>query len=712
MPQTSPYGSWKSPITTDLITQKIVGLAWPSFDREHIYWTETRPTEGGRTVVVWRAPDKQITDLTPQGFNARTRVHEYGGKPYAAYGRTTFFSNWQDQRVYRQQHVVLPRTYVPATEPPPPDTDPDAPPDYYRYVRTSRTAGQYFIGLPIDHTGEIGEPKPITHSSDFWFAEYVWDEQRKHLICVREDHSAQRRDNNGVLRGEALPDEVVNTIVALDPARPMSNGTVLVEGNDFYSTPRLSPDGARLAWLAWDHPNLPWDGTELWVGTLNHLGSIARRELVAGGKTESIFQPEWSPDGVLHFVSDRTGWWNLYRWRNGRIEPLCPMEADFGLPLWNFGMRTYAFETPTRIICTYTEKGVRRLARLDTGSGKLQPIETPFTEIGSPHVHNGKLLFIGASPSEPACVVLHDLATGKHEILKRATDLKVDSGYISIPRPIEFPTEGGKTAHAYFYAPKNKDFVAPDGEKPPLIVMSHGGPTSSASTSFNLGIQYWTSRGFGVVDVNYGGSTGYGREYWQRLVGQWGVVDVDDCVNAAKYLVARGEADEKRCAIRGGSAGGYTTLCALTFRDFFRAGASHFGLAELEIFVKDTHKFESRYLESLIGPYPAKRDLYRERSPLFFADRITAPLILFQGLEDKVVPPNQHRMIFEAVRKKGIPCASFEFEGEQHGFRKAETIKRVLEAELYFYSRMFGFELAEKVEPVKIENFGTELKPA
>jgi dipeptidyl aminopeptidase/acylaminoacyl peptidase len=658
MPHTSPYGSWKSPITTDLITAKVIALAWPQFDGDDIYWTETRPTEGGRTVIVRRAPDKQITDITPQGFNARTRVHEYGGKPYQAERGTVYFSHWNDQRVYRHDLNAAPRPITP---------------------------------LP------------------FWYADFAIDHSNRRIICVREDHRGKQRAQHADSIGAAVsdecpPDEVVNTLVALDLDENSDGGKVLLEGNDFYSTPRLSPDGLRLCWLTWNHPNLPWDGTELWVANINNDGSLRDARLVAGGRSESIFQPEWSPDGVLHFISDRTGWWNLYRWRNGNIEPLCPMEADFGLPLWNFGMRTCAFETPTRIICTYTQGGVRRLARLDTTSGKLQPLETPFTEIGSPQAANGKLLFVGASPTQPACIVLHDLETGRHEILRRSTDVSVDGGYFSVPRPIEFPTQNGKTAHAYFYAPKNKDFTAPAGEKPPLIVMSHGGPTSAASTAFNLGVQFWTSRGFAVVDVNYGGSTGYGREYWQRLVGQWGVVDVDDCVNAAKYLCARGEADANRCAIRGGSAGGYTTLCALTFRDFFKAGASHFGLAELEIFVKDTHKFESRYLESLIGPYPAKRELYRQRSPLFYADRIQAALILFQGLEDKVVPPNQHRMIFEAVRKKGVPCASLEFEGEQHGFRKAETIKRVLEAELYFYSRIFGFSPADAIAPVKIEN--------
>jgi dipeptidyl aminopeptidase/acylaminoacyl peptidase len=654
MPQTSPYGCWKSPITADLITAKVIALGWPQFDGDDIYWTETRPTEGGRTVIVRRTRDEKITDVTPPGFNARTRVHEYGGKPYQVEDGTVYFSNWSDQRLYRQDGHSAPR---PITPPP------------------------------------------------FWYADFAIDRIHRQIICVREDHRGKNGISDAAPTADCPPDEVVNTVVALDLNENPDGGEILLQGNDFYSTPRLSPDGSRLAWLAWNHPNLPWDGTELWVAAINHMGLLARRELVAGGKTESVFQPEWSADGVLHFVSDRTGWWNLYRWRNGRIEPLCPMDADFGLPLWNFGMRTYAFETPTRIICTYTQNGVRKLARLDTVSGRLQTIETPFTEIGSPQAANGKLLFIGASPTLAPCVVLLDLETGRHQILHRSSDLTINDGYLSVPRPIEFPTEHGKTAHAYFYAPKNQDFTAPAGEKPPLLVMSHGGPTSSASTAWNLGIQYWTSRGFGVVDVNYGGSTGYGREYRQRLAGQWGVVDVDDCVNAAKYLAAHGEADGNRCAIRGSSAGGYTTLCALAFRDFFKAGASHFGLSELEVFVKDTHKFESRYLESLIGPYPAKRDLYRERSPLFHADRIKAALILFQGLEDKVVPPNQHRLIFEAVRKKGVPCASLEFEGEQHGFRKAETIKRVLESELFFDSRIFGFELADKVQPVKIENF-------
>ncbi len=653
MPHASPYGSWKSPITTSLITSKVIGLAWPQFDGDNVYWTETRPTEGGRTVIVRRTPDGKISDVTPKGYNARTRVHEYGGKPYTVENGTMDFSNWSDQRVYRQDAGSAPRPITP---------------------------------LP------------------FWYADFAIDRKRNRMFCVREDHTARSKDENGKLRAEALPDEVANTLVLLDPNENPGGGRSLVSGNDFYSTPRISPDGSRLCWLTWNHPNLPWDGTELWVAYINNDGSLRDARLVAGGKSEPIFQPEWSPDGTLHFISDCTGWWNLYRCRDGTIEPLCPMEAEFGLPLWSFGSCAYGFKSPTRIICAYTQKGARRLARLDTTTKKLQNIEIPFTEIGTPQVANGKLLFIGASPTEPACVMLLDLATGQHEILKRSTELKIDSGYLSVPRPIEFPTEDGKTAHAYFYAPRNKDFVAPAGEKPPLIVMSHGGPTGSTSTACSLGIQYWTSRGFGVVDVNYGGSTGYGREYWQRLVGQWGVVDVDDCVNAGKYLVARGEADEKRCAIRGGSAGGYTTLCALTFRDFFKAGASHFGLSELEVFVKDTHKFESRYLESLIGPYPAKRELYRERSPLFFANRIKVALILFQGLEDKVVPPNQHRLIFEAVRKKGVPCASLEFEGEQHGFRKAENIKRVLDSELYFYSRIFGFELADKVEPVKIEN--------
>jgi dipeptidyl aminopeptidase/acylaminoacyl peptidase len=460
---------------------------------------------------------------------------------------------------------------------------------------------------------------------------------------------------------------------------------------------------------------MPWDGTELWVGELTAEGSLNRAERVAGGVNESIFQPEWSPDGVLYFVSDRTGWWNLYRWRSGHTDPMCEMEAEFGRPQWVFGMSTYAFESAYRILCTYNQQGIWRLASLDTATRKFEPIETPYQAIFGLQAAPGRALFVAGSPTESLCVVQLDLSARdsgakqvptvqRFEVLRRASVVTIDTGYLSSPQAIEFPTEHGLTAHAFFYPPKNRDYVAPPGERPPLIVHSHGGPTSTTTATLDLEIQYWTSRGLAVLDVNYGGSTGYGRAYRERLKGQWGIVDVDDCVHGARYLVERGESDGNRLMIRGGSASGYTTLCALAFRNVFKAGASLFGLSDLEAFVRDTHKFESRYLYSLIGPYPERRDLYRERSPIHFTDRLACPMILFQGLDDKIVPPNQAEMMFEAVRVKGLPVAYLPFEGEGHGFRRAENIKRALEAELYFYSKVFGFDLADPVEPMPIEN--------
>jgi dipeptidyl aminopeptidase/acylaminoacyl peptidase len=481
-------------------------------------------------------------------------------------------------------------------------------------------------------------------------------------------------------------------------------GTVLVSGNDFYASPRLSPDGTRLAWLTWNHPNMPWDGTELWVAEIAQDGSLTNAQKIAGGPAESIFQPEWSPDSALYFVSDRTGWWNLYRWRDGHVEALTDLEAEFGQPQWVFGMSTYAFVSEREVVCAYTQRGIWHLALLDTKTKKLQRLETPYTELSYVRATSDSVVFRGGSPTEMLSIVRLDLKTQRYEVLRRSSDLALDAGYISPAQPIEFPTEGGRTAHAFFYPPKNKDFQAPPGEKPPLLVLSHGGPTSATTSTLRLEIQFWTSRGFAVVDVNYGGSTGYGRAYRERLKGQWGVVDVDDCVNAAKYLAQQGLVDGERVAIRGGSAGGYTTLCALTFRKFFKAGASYFGVSDLEALDRDTHKFESRYNRSLIGPYPEKRDLYRARSPIHFAEQISCPVIFFQGLEDRVVPPSQSELMVEALRKNKIPVAYIAFEGEQHGFRKAENIKRSLEAELYFYSKVFGFAIADPVEPVPIEN--------
>jgi dipeptidyl aminopeptidase/acylaminoacyl peptidase len=637
----APYGSWKSPITSDLIVAGTIGLGEIAVDGEDLYWIESRPSEGGRNVIVRRSPDGAIADVTPRGFNARTTVHEYGGGAYLVDDGTVYCSNFADQRLYRQ--------------------------------------------VPGD------APVPITSAAQMRYADGVIDRRRNLIYCVRQDHSAGGRD-------------AINTLAKINFDGD-GCGEVIVSGNDFYSSPRLSPDKNRLAWLTWNHPNMPWDGSELWVGELDQAGRINQAQLVAGGRKESIFQPEWSPGGVLHFVSDRTGWWNIYRLgAEGAATPLCEMEAEFAAAQWVFRMSTYAFESEERLICALCERGNWRLARLDAAARKLDPIEVQFTEISSLRTAAGRAVFCGGSPTEPSSIVSVDLKTRGVSVLRRSSSVDIDQGYLSIPRQVEFPTENRLTAHAFFYPPTNRDYEAPPDERPPLIVISHGGPTSASTTTLKLSIQYWTSRGFGVLDVNYGGSSGYGRAYRQRLNGAWGVVDVDDCANGARYLVERGEADGNRLIIRGGSAGGYTTLAALTFRDVFKAGASYYGISDLELLEQDCHKFESRYNDSLVGPYPAQKDVYWQRSPIHFTDRLSCPIILFQGLEDKVVPPNQAEMMYQAALRKGLPVAYVAFEGEQHGFRKAENIKRSLDGELYFYSKVFGFDLAEPLEPVQIEN--------
>ncbi|MDE2940289.1 MAG: prolyl oligopeptidase family serine peptidase [Chloroflexota bacterium] len=651
MVTTAPYGSWKSPITSKSIVAEAVGFGGIALDGDDIYWLESRPSEGGRRVIVRRTPDGHTADVTPRPFNVRTRVHEYGEGDFTVDDGVIYFTNFDDQRLYRQE-----------------------------------------VG---------GEPEPLTPEADpaggLRYADFIVDSARSRLICVHEDHTAGGH-------------EPVNTLAAVS----LANGALisLVSGSDFYAAPRLSPDGSQLAWLSWNHPNMPWDGVELWVAPVSADGSLGTAALVAGGQDESILQPEWSPDGRLYFVSDRTNWWNLYR-RNGdgRVEPVTtPLDREFGKPHWVFGMATYGFTSAGRIICGVNNRGSWSICSLDTGTGQLDDLGLSQAELGRTDlkVDAGQAVFAAGSPSAPVSIQRLDLADNvtdyRVEGLRRASSTTVDPGYLSAPRAIEFPTENGLTAHAFYYPPRNRDFAAPDGEKPPLLVKSHGGPTSAASVSLSLSIQYWTSRGIGVLDVNYGGSTGFGREYRDRLKGRWGIVDVEDCVNGALYLVAQGEVDGDRLAIDGGSAGGYTTLAALAFRHVFAAGASHYGVSDLAALAQDTHKFESRYLDSLVGPYPERNDLYMERSPIHHTDGLSCPLILFQGLEDRIVPPSQAELMFEAVRAKGLPCAYIPFEGEQHGFRRSENIRRALDGELYFYSRVFGFDLADEVEPVQIEN--------
>jgi dienelactone hydrolase len=567
-------------------------------------------------------------------------VHEYGGGAYVVHQGTVYFANFADQRLYRQLAGQPPEAITPE----------------------------------------------VTPVAGLRYADAVVDAQRQRLICVLEDHRQS---------GEAI-----NAIVTV----PLAGGmpSVLVSGNDFYASPCLSPDGTQLAWVTWNHPQMPWDGTELWLANVSEDGTLSRPRRLVGNIKESVCQPQWSPSGALHFISDATGWWNLYRWEGEWGEPLFPMEAEFAGPQWNFGQSSYGFEDERTVLCTYLYEGTTRLARFDTLARSMDEIAMPYSGIGSLQLGDGFAVFLAASTTKPSVLVRFDLSTGEMVEIRQSSSLTLDLGYLSEPEVISFPTTGGLNAYGIYYRPKNKDFEAPVTERPPLLVKTHGGPTAAASSAFNPAIQYWTSRGFAVLDVNYGGSTGYGRAYRNRLQGQWGVVDVDDCVNGALYLVAQGEADGDRLTIDGGSAGGYTTLAALTFRDVFKAGASYYGVSDMASLAAETHKFESRYLDSLVGPYPESKVLYDARSPIHAVDQLSCPIIFLQGAEDKIVPPNQAEKMVSALKAKGIPVAYLLFEGEQHGFRKAENIKRSLEAELSFYAQIFGFELADKIEPVEI----------
>ena len=512
-------------------------------------------------------------------------------------------------------------------------------------------------------------PEPITAEGCF-YADFRVDRTRDRLVSVREDHSQ--------------PGEPVNTVVAIGGAED-----VLVSGADFYSDPIVSPDATSMAWLQWHHPNMPWDGTELCVARFQADGTLGPAQTIAGNANESIFQPEWSPDGTLYFVSDRSGWWNLHRLVNGTVEVVCAMAAEFGKPQWTFSMVTYAFVSAERIAATYTQDGRWHLALIETRSRAFTPVVLPVQPLESIHATAEAIYFIGGSATTATAVTRLALVDRSLDVLRSASAERIDPAWSSVPEAVTF-TAAGRDVRAFYYPPVNPEVVAPAGERPPLLVLTHGGPTGATLDVLDAKVQFWTSRGFAVLDINYSGSTGYGRAYRERLNGQWGIADVTDAVGGAEAMVAAGKADPARLAIRGGSAGGYTTLAALTFHQTFKAGASYYGISDLEVLQLDTHKFESRYNESLIGPYPAARDVYISRSPIHFTDRLSCPIILFQGLDDKVVPPNQSEMMAAAVRKKGLKVKYVTFEGEQHGFRKAENIIRALEEELAFYRDVFG----------------------
>ncbi|MEO0012897.1 MAG: hypothetical protein RLZZ535_1286, partial [Cyanobacteriota bacterium] len=583
-PQMASCGSWKSPITSDLIVSQTVGIGSLAVNQGNIYWLEKRPQEQGRNLLIGYGNPEEVKIFTPAPLSVRSKIHEYGGSAFVVNKNTIYFSNYQDGKIYQQ-----------------------------------------VIGT---------QPYPLTDKLEQRYGDLIVDRDRNRLICVCEDHS---------VAGEA-----VNNLVTINLSTGRKQN--LVTGNDFYSSPRLSPDGRYLAWLSWNHPDMPWDSTYLWLAQLDAEGMVLKPELIAGGIAESICEPKWGDDGTLYFCSDRTNWWNLYRRQpDGKVEILHQKAAEFAYPHWVFGLSTYAV-VGERLICAYSADGYWHLGTIDLKTKQFSEIRTRYTNICDLQGGNDFVVFIGGSSTETTAVIKLDLKTLREQILRRSGELEIDPGYLSLPEAIAFPTTDDLIAHAWYYPPQNKDYMALSAELPPLIVNSHGGPTAAAAVELNLRIQYWTSRGFAYLDVNYGGSIGYGRQYRQRLDGKWGIVDVDDCINAAKYLVERKKVDGDRLVITGSSAGGYTTLAALTFRDTFKAGASYYGVSDLEILAKDTHKFESRYLDRLVGKYPEARAIYQERSPIYFIEQLDCPVIFFQGLKDQVVPPNQAEMMFEAIK--------------------------------------------------------------
>ena len=688
----APYGQWRSPISARDVARGGVRFGRVDFGADGgLWWSEGRPNEGGRSVVMRRTADGAIVDVLPQGWNARTRVHEYGGRAWIPVGDTGLvFANWDDQRLY-----VLDVPVPGAID-----------------------------GASVRHgTRAEAEPRPITpepaEAQGDRFADLVLGHAGSEVICVRE------RVVDG---GRSVERDIV--AVPLDGS--MAVRTLVVDGH-FLSNPRPAPDGRHLAWLTWEHPRMPWDGTELRVGEIAADGSVSSPRTLLGGEAESVFQPEWSGPDALHAVSDRSGWWNLYRVDMGggtatgsgrdragptaggvaggttgsvaggttggmlaEVQALCEREEEFARAQWIFGMSTYGVLDDGRIAVLHG-RGTWSLSLLDEGRSTLLPASPELAErltyfepalAVSGHV----LAVVGGGSATPLSVVRLDTRTGVSELVRSSIDVVPDAAYLPAARAEEFVGEGGRDVHAFVYAPKNPLFAASEGERPPYVALVHGGPTSQASPVLDLEVAYFTSRGIGVVDVDYAGSTGYGREYRRRLDGQWGVVDVEDVIAVVRGLAERGEADPRRLVIRGRSAGGWTVLVALTRSDVFAAGASYYGVADLAGLAEDTHDFEARYIDGLVGPLPEALDLYEDRSPLSHVDDLDCPILLLQGTEDKIVTPRQAEMFRDAMVRKGIAHAYIAFEGEQHGFRRAESIERALEAELSFYGQVLGFE--------------------
>jgi dipeptidyl aminopeptidase/acylaminoacyl peptidase len=636
-PQTRPYGSWASPISAASLAEGAIGVGDLKVAEGRLWWLESRPAEGGRLVVMTaEVSGEGLRELTPRSFNARTRVHEYGGAAFAVAHGAVWFSNFRDQRLYRH--------------------------------------------------GE-GAPEPMTPEG-YRYADAVIAPGGG-LIAVREDHTDPAHVKNAIVRLSDIPGDA---------------GEVLFAGSDFVAYPRLSPDGRLLAWIAWDFPTMPWDATRLYVADIGPNG-LDNPRVIAGGPGVSAVEPQWGEDGRLWWISDESGWWNLYAEGEGGAQAILPRQAEFAGPLWGLGQANYALMDAATVVAAAREAGAERLLVIDAKAGAARAVPLPFLAFGAMQRVDGRRVAMTAySADDSSAIIVVDIETGGFALVRRPSPAAIDARFVSRAEPIAFASAGGRTAYALFYPPKNDDFRAPTDDRPPLIVQAHGGPTGAASAAFSLSVQFWTSRGFALVDVDYGGSSGYGRPYRQLLEGQWGIVDVEDVIAAATYLADAGRVDPKRIAIHGGSAGGFTVLSALAQSGVFAAGADFFGVADLGALARDTHKFESRYLDGLIGPWPAAKEVYDARSPINHLQSFTAALLILQGSEDPIVPPNQAHMIRDALKAKGVPVAYIEFAGESHGWRRAETIVRAKEAELSFYGQVFGFTPADPMAPLEIEN--------
>lgn len=628
-------GSWQSSITAEMVAGSSVRYADVQLDGDAVYWLEGRPQEQGRNVIV-RRQDGALQDLLPAPYNARSRVHEYGGGAYVVFAGDIWFVNDYDQQVYHMRE------------------------------------------------GQISQ---LTHQTECRFADLQYDQHHECLYAIREDHHDESRK------------EPLNELVKIQDGEV----SVIASGDDFYASPALSHDGRWLAWLSWTHPDMPWDSTTLWLAEISADGNIVSPRQVLADSRQSVFQPTWSVDGHLYFVADPDDWWMLCRLNDcddlQSIDQVCNVQAEMGLPQWQFGMRCYVFQGDNQVIASLCEQGLWRLVKISTITGEIEPITLPYNDFTSLAANQGMVAMIAAGSDRSDEVVTLNSGDGQLSLCLEHHELPIDSSWISVAQPVCFETSDNDVAYGFYYPPNNPEVTSDEGELPPLLVMTHGGPTGATSASLSLRTQFWTSRGFAVLDVNYRGSTGYGRAYREKLKGKWGIYDVDDVVAGANYLVAQGKVDAQRLAIRGGSAGGYTTLAALTFTDVFAAGASYYGIGDLKSLVEDTHKFEARYLDRLVGVYPQDSEIYADRSPLNHVDRLSCPVIFLQGEEDKVVPPQQAERMADALQKKGVTVELRMFAGEQHGFRRAETIIETLNAELAFYGQVFKFNVNGRMSP-------------